>query len=594
MSEEAMIWDLSQLVESTEPAFIQKILDSMVAETQKIREQYHGKIESLNAKGVLDLLELRDAFSLRFEGVTKYCSLMYAANSTDDVAKQLNEAVRRATMNVNQALAFVDLELGKLVAAKPTLINDTVLSEYRHYLERLLRRVPHMLSETEEQLIIVKDKNGINAWEQLQSDWLSTRMFTIEVDGEMKTLPYGAIIGFYQSPNRDLRKRAYQTVYEGLGKDDIVWASAIRAVCEDHTRMCERRKWQTPMTQSLIDNDVDEEAIDSLMKTIEKNANLYQTYLRLKAKLMGLPKLANYDLMAPLPKAPSTTYSWTDSRREITTAYQEFDEQIGSWIDDMYTKRHLDGEIRKGKTSGAFCASWLSGKSAYVLQSFNGRITDVYTQAHELGHAIHDYLLSRKQKPINCEVGSCAAETGSIFGELLLTERLLKSSKTNEEKQAILAIILDEFGAAAFQVSARVFLEQKIYDSIKEGRFLDGETIAKLWVEARTRICGDAVDWLDEMKWEWTKTPHYYFANYRFYNYPYVFAQLYVYALYRLYKEEGKSFTPKLKALLSAGSSKSPRELAAELGYDITSEEFWQKAMKQTEEFLNMLEESLS
>jgi oligoendopeptidase F len=518
---------------------------------------------------------------------------MYAANSTDETAKQLNEAVRRAMMNVNQAIAFVDLELGKLLAAKPTLVNDPVLSEYRHYLERLLRRVPHMLSETEEQLTIVKDKNGINAWEQLQSDWLSTRMFTIEVDGEMKTLPYGAIIGFYQSPNRDLRKRAYQTVYEGLSKDDIVWASAIRAVCEDHTRMCEMRKWQTPMTQSLIDNDIDEQAIDSLMKTIEKNANLYQRYLGLKAKLMNLPKLANYDLMAPLPKAPSKTYSWTDSRREVTAAYQEFDEQFGNWIDEMYTRRHLDGEIRKGKTSGAFCSSWLAGKSAYVLQSFNGRIMDVYTQAHELGHAIHDYLLSRTQKPSNCEVGSCAAETGSIFGELLLTESLLKSSKTNEEKQAILAIILDEFGSAAFLVSARVFLEQKIYDSIKEGRFLDGESIAKLWVEARTRLCGDAVDWLDCMKWEWTKTPHYYMANYRFYNYPYVFAQLYVYALYRLYKEEGRSFTLKLKALLSAGSSKPPRELAAELGYDITTEEFWQKGMKQAEEFINMLEESL-
>jgi oligoendopeptidase F len=593
MLEKTMTWDLSQLVENTDPTFIQKTLDSMVTEAQKIREQYHGKIESLDAKGVLDLLELRDALRLRFDGVTNYCSLMYAANSTDEVAKQLNEAIRRTMMNVSQATAFVDIELGKLLAAKPAFVNDAVLSEYRHYLERLLRRVPHMLSETEEQLIIVKDKNGINSWEQLQSDWLSTRMFNIEVDGEMKTLPYGAIIGFYQSPNRDLRKRAYQTVYEGLGKDDIVWASAIRAVCEDHTRMCQMRKWQTPVTQSLIDNDVDEQAIDSLMKTIEKNANLYQRYLRLKAKLMDLPKLANYDLMAPLPKAQSTTYSWTDSRREITAAYQEFDEQIGSWIDEMYTRRHLDGEIRKGKTAGAFCSSWLSGKSAYILQSFNGRTMDVYTQAHELGHAVHDYLLSRTQKPSNCEVGSCAAETGSIFGELLLTECLLKSSKTNEEKQAILAIILDEFGTAAFQVSARVFLEQKIYDSIKEDRFLDGEAIAKLWVEARTRLCGDAVDWLDVMKWEWTKTPHYYFANYRFYNYPYVFAQLYVYALYRLYKEEGKSFAPKLKLLLASGSSKSPRELAAEMGLDIADPAFWEKGMKQAEEFIHMLEDTL-
>jgi oligoendopeptidase F len=588
-----MVWDLSQLVESTVPGAIQKALDSMVLEAGKVRERFHGKIAGLDAKGVLELLELRDALLLRFEGAVMYGYLMYSADSTNDVAKQLNEASRRASMRVSQALAFIDLELGSLLAAKPLLIGDPVLVEFRHFLERLLRRVPHMLSETEEQLVIVKDKNGIRAFELLQSDWLSTRTFTIEIDGEKKTLPYGQMVGLYQSPDRDLRQRAYQTVYEGLGKDDIIWASAVRAVCEDHIRMCEMRKWSSPMTQSLIDNDVDEEAISSLMKTIEKNAGLYQRYLRLKAKLMGLPKLANYDLLAPLPKGPSTTYGWADARRKITEAYREFDLQVGDWIAEMYERRHLDGEVRKGKTSGAWCNSWLAGKSAYILQSFNGRIMDVYTQAHELGHAMHSYLLSRAQKPSNCEVGSCMAEAGSIFGELLLTERLLQEVKSQEEKQAILAVVLDEFGTSAFQVSARVLLEQTIYDSIKQGQFLDGEATAKLWVEARAKIHGDAVDWLDVMKWEWTKTPHYFIANYRFYNYPYVFAQLFVYALYRLYKEEGKGFVPKLKALLSAGSSKSPRELASQFGYDITKEEFWQKGMKQAEEFINTLEKTL-
>jgi oligoendopeptidase F len=144
-----------------------------------------------------------------------------------------------------------------------------------------------------------------------------------------------------------------------------------------------------------------------------------------------------------------------------------------------------------------------------------------------------------------------------------------------------------------FQVSARVFFEQSLYDTIKEGQFLDGKTVAKLWVKARNTIYGDAVEWLDVMKWEWTMKPHYYMPNYRFYNYPYVFAQLFVFTLYKLYKEQGKDFVPKLKALLAAGSSKSPRELAAQLGFDITKEAFWDKGMKQAEEFINMLEEAL-
>jgi len=593
MIEDEMIWDLSQLVESTDLTLIQKKLTSMVAEAEKARDVYHGKIGSLDAKGLLELLEMKDALVLRFEGATMYCHLMYSANSTDDVAKQLNDAVRRASMKVGQALAFIDIELGKLLAENPSLVTDPVLAEYKHYLERILKRVPHMLSETEERLIIMKDKNGIDAWQMLQSDWLSTRTFDIEIEGETKTLPYGKIIGLYQSPDRDLRKQANQTVYEGLGKDETIWASAVRAVCEDHLQMCKLRKYPTPMTQSLIANDVDQQTIDSLMNTIEKNVGLYQKYLRLKAKLMGLDKLANYDIVAPLPNAPEKDYAWRETWKEVVDAYMGFDEEIGSWVDEMFEKRHIDGEVRKGKSSGAFCASWLAGKSAYILQSFNGKIGDVYTQAHELGHAVHAYLGSRAQKPSNYEIGSCIAETGSIFGELLLTERLLSKAKTKEERQAILTSVLDEFGMAAFQVSARVFFERSMYDTIKRGEFLDGERVAKLWVAARDKIYGDSVDWLDVMKWEWTMKLHYYIANYRFYNYPYVFAQLFVFALYQLYKEQRKSFAPKLKRLLAAGSSKSPRELSAELGFNITAEAFWEKGMKQAEEFIGMLEENL-
>jgi oligoendopeptidase F len=593
MAKDEMVWDLSRLVDDTDPASVQKKLESMVAEAEQFRNKYHGTIGNLDGKGLLELLEAKDALFLKFEGVIKYCRLMYSANSTDDIAKQLNDAARRASMEVEQTLAFIDIEMGRLLAETPSLVTNPILAEYKHYLERALARVPHMLSETEERLIIMKDKNGINAWQMLQGDWLSTRTFDIEIKGEKKTLPYGQIIGFYQSPDRELRKQSNQIVYDDLGKDDIVWASALRAVCEDHMQMCELRKYQTPITQSLVDNDVNQQAIDSLMKTIEKNASLYRRYLRLKAKLMGLDRLANYDIMAPLPSAPDMNYGWNEARTEVVDAYNEFDEQVGGWVNEMYEKRHIDGEIRKGKRSGAFCSDWLAGKSAYVLQSFNARMSDVFTQAHELGHAVHAYLASRAQKPSNCEVGSCIAETGSIFGELLLTERLLKKAKTKEEKQAILSSVLDEFGMTTFQVSARVFFEQSMYDAIKRGQFLDGKTIAELWVAARDKIYGNSIEWLNVMKWEWTMKLHYYMANYRFYNYPYVFAQLFVFALYKLYKEQGKSFVPKLKGLLAAGSSKSPRELGKELGLDITDETFWEKGMKQAEEFINMLEETL-
>ena len=593
MSKEEMRWDLSQLVESTDPALIKRKLESMVTEAEGVREKYYGKIGSLDAKGLLDLLELNDSMTLKYCGVTLYCRLLYSANAMNVVAKHLNDASRTAIMKMGQTLAFMDIEMGRLLAGNPSLVEDPVLAEYKHYLERILRRVPYMLSENEERLIIAKDKNGIYAWQQLQSEWLSTRTFEIEIEGEKKTMPYGEIIGLYQSPDRDLRRRANQIVYEALGKDEIVWASAVRAVCTDHLMVCDIRGYPSPMTQSLIANDIDQETIDSLMNTIEKSTGLYQRYLRMKAKLMGLEKLANYDIVAPLPHAPEKEYTWRESRDEVVSAYSGFNPQIGGWVEEMFEKRHIDGEVRRGKRSGAFSSTWLAGKTAYILQSFTGKVGNVRTQAHELGHAVHAYLGSRTQRPSNYKIGSCIAECGSIFGELLLTERLLSKATTKEERHAVLATVLDSFGMTGFQVSARVFFEQSMYDAIREGKFLDGETVAGLWTAARDKIYGDAVDWLDIMKWEWTMKVHYYIPNYRFYNYPYVFAKLFVFVLYRLYKEQGQEFVSKLKNLLAAGSSKSPWQLGKELGFDIRTEEFWEKGMKQAEEFIDMLEKTL-
>lgn len=583
-------WDLSQLITDTDTDAIIAGLEKLVAETRQFRESYQGKIAGLDPKGLLRFLEERDALYVRHEGNILFCQLSYSADSTDPVSKRLNDAVRNAGTRAGQEMAFTDIELGELIRARPQLVVDPVLSEYHHYLEKVQARVPHLLSEAEERLVIAKDQNGVDAWSQLQQDWLSTRTFKMEVDGTVRDLAYGEIISYYSDPDRKKRRDANNIVYTELGKDEILWASALRSICSDHLHMCEWRKYEKPIDPSLLDNDVEEAAIAALMNVVRKNVMTYRRYLNLKARLLGLERLGNWDLSSPLPNAPDKTYDWESARRTVTAAYMAFDEQYAHWVGEMYDRRHIDAQPRKGKASGAFCSYWYAGRSAYVLQSFNGRRSDVYTQAHELGHAIHGYLASRAQNLSNFSAGSCIAETSSIFGELLLTDQLLKEATSDTERLAVLDTVWEEFGMAAFQVSARFHFEQSLYDSIKSGTFLDGETVAALWTKARDDVYGDAVEWLPEMKWEWTMKMHYYIPNYRFYNYPYVFAQLFVFALYRVYKEQGREFVPKMKALLASGSSRSPAQLAESQGFDITSEEFWQKGMDQAEEFLEMME----
>ncbi|MDF1541292.1 MAG: hypothetical protein P1Q69_20510 [Candidatus Thorarchaeota archaeon] len=315
MTADDMKWDLSQLVEFDDPGWIEERLSAVVKESEEFRESHRGKIEGFDAKHVHALLEAVDELQLRYEGAFRYAFLMYSADMGQDVAKKLFDRAQTSMMMVGQNTAFVELELGKLLAAKPELVNDSELAEYKHKLEGIVRRTPHMLSEELEQAIIAKDRNGVRAWYQLHGDWLATRTFDIEIDGEMKTLPYGEILGLYQSPDRNLRKRAHEVVYSKLGEDQLIWTSALKAVNSDHVQVTKMRKWPTPMTQSLIDNDVDEEAIEALMSIIEKNVGVVQDYLKLKAKVMGLDKLGNWDLVAPLQNIPEKKFSWAEAKK---------------------------------------------------------------------------------------------------------------------------------------------------------------------------------------------------------------------------------------------------------------------------------------
>jgi oligoendopeptidase F len=344
------------------------------------------------------------------------------------------------------------------------------------------------------------------------------------------------------------------------------------------------------MEPSHISNDTQQEIIDSLLETIENNGGTYRRYLKLKAKLMGVPVLGNQDVVAPLPDTPELQFTFQQAQDLVIRAYSRFDPAYAAAVKEMFAKRRIDASPRFGKRNGAFCASYYTGKSAYILDSFNGSLNDVYTLAHELGHATHDYYASRSQTPLNMNIPSIVAETASIFGELLLTDLLLDEAKSDTERKAVLCLVLDEAGMTTFQVTARVWFEQALYASIQQGEYLDYKTICSHWTNARNRIYDDAVTWLPEMEAEWTMKPHYYMANYRFYNYPYVYAQMFVYSLYERYLQEGKAFVPKLEKALSAGSSVPPAEIGKIMGLDVSSPTFWSSGMKVFSRFIEDLE----
>jgi oligoendopeptidase F len=590
MTKRDIAWDLSEVFPGTTDPSIQKAIDTVTKTAENLTKEYRGKIKDFSAKDLLECIGKFEAYYGKFDGVSLFARLSFWANMTLADTQLLYDKVNKLQAKLGKMLAFFELEVGKLVYSNPKIISEKILANYKHALERLRREVAHQLSEVEEQLIIEKDQFGVQAWQLLQSKWLNTRMFEVEIEGKKKTLSYGEANGLLHHPDRATRESANKSIYSLLGKDGEIFSSALRNICNDWLNVCERRKYESPVHASLIANDIDQKTIDNLLKAIENHTVLYQRYLRLKAKIMKLPKLGCHDIVAPLPDAPDMKFDYDKAKDLVIKAYSRFDEDYAFAVKDMFAKNHMDSSPRYGKRNGAFCSSWYSGKSAFILDSYNERLNDIYTLAHELGHATHDYYWERNQTIMNGSIPMIVAETASIFGELLLTDLLLSEARSDEEKKAILCSVLDGAGMAAFQVTARAWFEQGLYDAVKRGEFLDYKTVCKYWTATRDRIYGNTVEWFAEMEAEWTMKPHYYMANFRFYNYPYVYAQMFVYALYQKYLEEGKDFVPKFKKILSAGSSISPAEIGKIVGLDISDPDFWKLGMKRYEHFVRELE----
>jgi len=592
MTEEEIAWDLTEIFSGHDDPKIAENMERFSKEVNEFINNYKGKINTpdFTPQNLLDLFQKQEKFIANVDEIELFSNRLYVANMTIPESETLKNKVEDFTTKIAKDLAFLELEVAKYVNKNAEIIDNPILSNYKHRLETIKRAYPHYLSEVEEQLILEKDQYGVRSWSNLQAKWLNTRKIVVNVEGEDKELSYGEANALLNHPDRNTRISANKSIYGLLGEEEIVFSSAMRSVCGDWLNNSKRRKYDTPMHDSLIVNDTTQVIIDNLMKAIDEGSGVYRKYMNLKAKILGFPKLNCADVRAPLTLAPHKKYSWDTAKNLVLKAYERFDNEFVEIVNDMFKRNHIDASPRKGKRNGANCAAWFNAKSAYILMTFTGELNEIFTLIHELGHAIHDYLAIEKQTFFNFHPGYTVAEVASTFGELLLTDLLLETSESKEEKMGILAHVLDDAGQAAFQVSARVWFEQDLYKALENGENLDGKTISKYWCAGRDRIYGDSVEWFEEMDWEWTMKPHYYIPNFRFYNYPYVYAQLFVYALYQTYKNEGKDFVPKFKKLLAAGGSVSPEELGEYVGLDITKKDFWNLGIKQYGDFVNQLE----
>ncbi|MBN1329293.1 MAG: hypothetical protein JXA54_07450 [Candidatus Heimdallarchaeota archaeon] len=583
-------FDLSDVYSGLDDPAIEKSINQLNSVVDDFIKKHQGNIKNYDANALLELLVEYEKYLELLGNLYIFAGFSFYGDMTKKESQDLFNRFREINAKNAKKLAFYNLELGTALLETPNLLTNEILQNYHHYLEQIKELTIHRLTPEEEQLVIEKDLYGVNAWSDLQNKWSSTREFEIEIDGRKETFHMGERNKYAINENRLVRKQASEAVFKDVARDGEIYAFALRNIFSDWVAISKRRKYSKPIDASLLSNEISLAILENMFSVIENNVHLYRRVLQIRAKLLGLAKLAPYDTIAPIHGMKDKKYSWQETQDLIISAFSKFDNEFVAIARDMFERKHIDATPRKGKAAGAFCSAWYAGKSSFILQSFNENLESVITLAHELGHAIHGYLMYNKLTLINCGYPSTAAETASFFGELLLIELLLNKVETKEEKIDILLRLVSRIGHVIFGLTPMYWFERDLYDAIERGEYLDYPTITKYWVTARDKIYGNEIEWFEESNSSWCLVPHYFLANKRYYNYPYVFAQLFVYALYQQYLKEKETFLPKFKQILSLGGSLPLNQLGKIMGLDITKPEFWELGMKQFEYFLNELE----
>ena len=587
-SAEGIRWNLSDLYVSHDDPRLDGTLKDCHARAEAFAQRFRYAMEqpkTLIAATLLQTLNELEAIYEALGRVVSYAGLLYAADTTNPHYQDLEQRVEQRSTEIRNRLLFFELEWLKCDdETTDRLIADPLLKTYKHYLVNLRRYRAHTLSEPEEKVINERDNTGRNAFGRLFSEITSALTFTIEKESKTEDLNLSQILSLLHEPDRALRQRAMDTLYQGLSRHGQVLTFVYDTLIQDHLTMDRLRTYPNPMAQRHLFNEIDGEAVKTMMTVTEANYGLAHDYFHLKAKLLQLPRLALYDQYAPVGKE-ARPFPFAQAQQVIVEAFEAFDPAFRQIAAEFFAKNWIDAEIRKGKRGGAFCASPSPQLHPYILCNYDDNLRDVMTVAHELGHGLHG-CLSRKQNYFNYDTPLITAETASVFGEMLVFDYLLARQTDPQVQIALLAGKIEDIFATVFRQNVLTRFEESAFSARKEKR-LTPEALGELWLDANNKYYGDAVDIPDGYRWGWSYIPH--FIHSRFYCYSYVFGQLLVLALYRIYKDEGRQFVPKYIALLEAGGSDSPETLLKPLGVNIHDAEFWQKGFEEIKGLMNKL-----
>ncbi|NIM92736.1 MAG: M3 family oligoendopeptidase [Anaerolineales bacterium] len=578
-------WSLDDLFPDIDSPELQEA-SKHLEEKVKVIEDVRPKLtEELTQEELLEILAKYEELIRLLRRIVSYGHLRFAEDTQDQAAQTYLGQVQQLTAEVDNRTMFFSLWWKAL---EDDVAEDLLAGagDYAYWLEALRLQKPYTLTEPEEKVINLKDVNGSQAMVNLYTAITNRYAFTLEDNGEVKELTRGELSVYYRSPDPDLRKAAYQELYRVYGKDTPILGQIYQYRARDwRSELVDLRGFASPIAARNLSNNVPDEVVDALINACKENSSIFHRFYRLKARWLGVDRIRRYDIYAPVTETDKS-YPFSEAIEMILESFNQFDEQFADLSMKVLSEHHLDSEVRKGKRSGAFCATVGPDLTPWVLTSYQGKPDNVATLAHELGHAVHS-LVANHHTALTQDASLPLAETASTFGEMLLVDHLLATDPDPGVQRDLLFKQMDDAYATVMRQAYFADFERTAHDMIKSGAAVDD--LSQAYVENLEDQFGDSLDLSDDFRIEWVAIPHIYHTP--FYVYAYAFGQLLVYSLYRQYMEDGKRFKSRYMEILSAGGSDAPVRILDKAGVDVRSPEFWQGGFDFLEGQIEKLEE---
>jgi len=549
-------------------------------------EGYRDELdEGISSEKFMEVIHSLEEITELINRIGGFAELWFTEDTQNQEAQSLVSETQQLAAELSNRVLFFSLWWKSLEHdAAQKLMEGT--GDYHYWLEEMRHFKPYTLSEPEEKIINIKDVTGSSALTMLYDSFTNRYTFRITVEGEEKELTRGELMSYVRMPDADLRAQAYRELYRVYGDDGAVLGQMYQTLVRDwRNEMLKLRGYATPISVRNLHNDIPDEVVETLLDVCAKNAPVFQRFFRLKAVLLEMDKLRRYDVYAPVTKS-TKEYSFGTASELVMDAFEEFHPEFAQMAMKVIRENHVDSEVRKGKRSGAFCATINPDLTPWVLVNYQGRSEDVATFAHELGHAIHS-LLASHHSIFTQHASLPLAETASTFGEMMLVDLLLEQEKDEAVRRDLLFRQVDDSYATIMRQAYFAMFEKTAHGMVSQGA--SAEELSKAYMQNLEDQFGGSLDIGEEFRWEWVSIPHIYHTP--FYVYAYAFGQLLVLALYNQYKEEGESFKPRYMEILSAGGSRAPMDILGDAGIDIRRESFWQGGFDVVDGLVSQLEE---